>query len=409
MKRFIDETLKVWKNRKRRKPLIVRGARQVGKTYSIQKFGKDEFYNDILTVNFEKKPSLISVFDNDIEVKKIISELGFIFNHRIIPGKTLLFFDEIQNCPRALLALRYFYEELPELHVIAAGSLIEFALSNISFPVGRVQFCEMFPLTFPEYLMGINRDDLIELILSPPEILPDSIHSLLLKELEYFFIIGGMPEAVNVYIDTSEIIESREVQSEICNTYRQDFSRYAPHSDKRCLEQVFNATARNVGAQIKYSRLTDAYSNPTIKKAFELLLKARVITRVSSCKHVGIPLSASINGRIFKSIMVDMGLMHELSGLHSQINVSNLNLMAIYQGALAEQFVGQEILAAAGSNELYYWSRDSRNSSAEIDFIQSTDNSSIIPIEVKRGPSGRLKSMHLFGSSRISVKERIFL
>ena len=201
MQRIIEEKLAKWKDSTRRKPLIVRGARQVGKTYSIQKFGRSKFTN-LVTVDLEKERQLHSIFEADLKPDRIRSELEVVLNEKITPHKCLLFFDEIQSCPRAIMALRYFYEEIPDLHVIAAGSLLEFSMSDISFPVGRIQFLDMNPLTFPEYLLAIGRKDAADIVLSEPKAVSDSIHRLLLDELRKYCFVGGMPESIKVYIES---------------------------------------------------------------------------------------------------------------------------------------------------------------------------------------------------------------
>ena len=291
------------------------------------------------------------------------------------------------------MALRYFYEECPELHVIAAGSLLEFAAKDFSFPVGRVQFLNMFPMNFVEFLLAAGKTIATYIIQSPPDKQPDSVHTMLLDELRKYFFVGGMPECVKEYIRTGKIRDSFEVQAELANAYRQDFSKYAPYSDKRCLNAVFSFTAKSVGQQIKYSRMAEGYTNPTIKKAFDLLCLAQVICKVPSASAAGLPLTVSASERKFKALMVDIGLMQNLCGMPVDMEYVKTDLLAIYQGAMAEQFVGQELLAA-GQNELYYWAREAKSSSAEVDFLV-VKNGKIYPIEIKSGASGKLKSLHL--------------
>jgi len=324
---------------------------------------------------------------------RIISELEILLNARIVPGKDLLFFDELQSCPRVIMALRYFYEEMPELHVVAAGSLLEFAMREIFFPVGRVQFLNMYPMNFTEFLRAAGKTAAAEIVLLKPAPQPKSVHRMLLDELRCYFFIGGMPESVLAYTESGKIREAFMVQSELVNAYRQDFSKYAPYSAKNCLNAVFSATARRVGQQIKYVQLAEGYSNPTIKKAFELLCLAQVIRKVSSASPSGRPLGASASATKFKASMVDIGLMQHLCGMSVDVEYSQTDLLAIYQGALAERFVGQEF-AAAGQDNLYYWARAAKSSSSEVDFLTVIRNK-ICPVEIKSGASGRLKSLHL--------------
>jgi len=392
MKRDIDSKLLEWKKRTRRKPLILRGARQVGKTYSLKKFGAS--FDSLALVDLEKNSKLHTVFDGDLSGPRLIADLEVMLGMKIIPGKTLLFIDEIQACPRAITALRYLYEDEPDLHVVAAESLLEFALQDISFPVGRVQFMTLRPLCFAEYLSAIGNEIAAEYVRSPPRQLLPRIHSALCDELRSYFFIGGMPESVEAYIGTGSLQESFEVQAEIIETYRLDFGKYAPRSDKLCLNNVLTSVGMSVGQQIKYAKLAEGYSNPTLRKAFDLLCMARVIEKVPSADPSGLPLGASASAKIFKALIVDIGLFRHLSGMPIDAEYGKSQLLSIFRGAMAEQFVGQE-MAVAQSEPLHYWSRRAKSSSAEVDYLAVIKNR-IHPVEVKSGPAGRLKSLHLF-------------
>jgi predicted AAA+ superfamily ATPase len=221
---------------------------------------------------------------------------------RITPGETLLFFDEIQACPRAITALRYFYEELPELHLIAAGSLLEFALDESSFPVGRVQFLSLYPLCFPEYLDAIGNAPAAEAILGDPAALTGSVHALLREELKRYFFIGGMPAAIQAYRETHSMRSAFDIQQEIAESYRMDFAKYTPRVDRFCLDAVFTSLSRQVGKQIKYSRLAEGYSNPTLKKAFDTLCLAQVARRIPAADPSGLPLGATASARTSGSL-----------------------------------------------------------------------------------------------------------
>jgi len=223
MERFVTKKLKYWKDQKHRKPLIIRGARQVGKTWSILNFGKNHFNGNVHVIDLEKHPDWHRVFEPDLDVKRILSEFEILLNTKIDPERDLLFFDEIQSCSRALMALRYFYEELPQLHIIAAGSLLEFAFKNISFPVGRVQFLNLHPMSFAEFLLAIGKDKLADIILSKTIKLSETIHNMLLAELRKYFFIGGMPECVRYFAETNSMRSAMEVQLDLINTFRQDF------------------------------------------------------------------------------------------------------------------------------------------------------------------------------------------
>lgn len=393
MDRFVVRKLLAWKTQERRKPLILRGARQVGKTWSVMDFGRNHFAGAVHVVDLEKRPDWHRLFEGNLDATRILSELEILLNARISPGHDLLFLDEIQSCPRAIMALRYFHEEIPELHVIAAGSLIEFAMQNLSFPVGRVQFLTLHPMSFAEFLLATGNAIAADVVLSPPRKQPETVHTLLLEELRRYLFIGGMPESIQAYAHSGKLRDAFEVQSELISAFRQDFSKYAPHADKRCLNAVLSSTARSVGHQIKYTSLAEGFTNPTIKKAFDLLCLAQVVSRVPAASPAGLPLGASASERKFKALMLDIGLMQHLCGMPVDVEFGRTDLLTIYRGAMAEQFVGQE-LVAAGQDPLYYWAREAKSSSAEVDYL-AVANGKILPVEIKSGAAGRLRSLHM--------------
>ena len=392
MYRFIDDFLIKWKTEKRRKPLIIRGARQVGKTYSITHFAANNFKN-LIKIDFEREPGLKNIFDHDLDPKRISKELELIKNIKIERENTLLFFDEIQECSNAIMSLRYFYEEMPELHIIATGSLLEFAMSEMSFPVGRIQFYEMHPLSFPEFLLASNKQNLFEHLIDKPHNLPETVHNLLLKDLKYYFFIGGMPESVKTYSETGSIRNCSEVHSEIVNSLRMDFAKYSPQVDKNCLNSALTEVARNVGKQTKYSSLAQGFSNPTLKKAYQALQMSKLIYQIKAINPIGFPVQL-ISGRIFKTALLDVGIMNFLCGIQPNEEFINSDLLSIYRGALAEQYVAQEF-AITQQNDVYYWERQARGSTAEVDFVIENNNK-WFPVEVKSGSSGALRSLHLY-------------
>jgi predicted AAA+ superfamily ATPase len=407
MKRNITKRLVEWQKKANRKPLLIRGARQIGKTYSIMEFGRTHFKGNVHIFNFEKHPEIHSIFEQNLDSVRILTELELILNKHIESGLDLLVFDEIQECPKAIMALRYFYEQIPNLHVIAAGSLLEFALQDISFPVGRLQLLHMQPMTFEEFLIANDKELLAEKIKQPNFQLSASVLELLNNELYTYFIIGGMPECVKIFIETGSLLDPINIQTDLIATFRQDFSKYAGHSDKRCLNSVLSSVAIKIGEQIKYSQLADNYSNPTIKKAFDLLETARLFTKVRAATPGGIPLGASATEKKFKTVFLDIGLLSNLNGFYSDKKVSKQKLIAAFRGKMAEQFVAQELRASVYEN-LYYWSRDTRGSSAEIDYLIEKEGE-IIPIEVKSGRSGRLKSLHLLLNKFTNIKTAFVL
>lgn len=407
MERFITKALEQWKLSKHRKPLILRGARQVGKTYSVEQFAKSAYPGTLHTVNLEKRPDLHSVFDADLDAIRILNALEVLLNVKIDPKRDVLFFDEIQACPPAITALRYFYEALPDLHVIAAGSLLEFALSDISFPVGRVQMLTLFPMCFAEYLMAVDKIRLAEVVLAKAQPLEHAIHRSIQEELRKYFFVGGLPECVKRYADTRRMADVSNVQDDLLATYRQDFHKYTPAVDAYCLNDVLTTAAGSVGQQIKYTRLSQAFSGPTNKRAFDVLCTARLLHKVRSASPSGLPLGAGMATSRFKALLLDIGLLTRLSGLQLHESMLHENLLGIFKGALAEQFAGQEFLCA-GQLDLFYWAREARGSTAEVDYLLAR-NGKIVPVEVKSGASGSLRSMHLLLESFPAIEDAFVL
>ena len=390
MKRLTEKQIIAWKDSPRRKPLIIRGARQVGKTWLVENCLAGQFEH-FVKVDLEQERLLHMAFGDSLDPWRMLDALEA-FTGRIIPGKTLLFIDEIQACPRAITALRYFYEKMPELHVLAAGSMLEFAFGEISVPVGRVQYLYLHPMTFYEYLLAMDKEVIAEKTITPQQDYSELIRSAIFDELKQYFFIGGMPEAVKAYRDTHSKLESFDVQSQILDSYREDFSKYKPQVKAACLDAVFTNAAKSVGEQIKYTHLYDGASGVTNHKAFDLLVKARVLHKISSCDPSGLPLGGS-RGKRFKACMLDIGLLQRLCGMDVQAELAQDNLMAMYRGKLAEQFVAQEMIAWH-SRDLYYWARNVKSSNAEIDYL-AVQKGKIYPVEVKSGPSGKLKSLHM--------------
>ncbi|MCK5820742.1 MAG: ATP-binding protein [Bacteroidales bacterium] len=401
MKRDIDEVFRSWKKEANRYPLLVRGARQVGKSYSIKKFGENEFDN-MVEVNFEQKPQYNTCFDT-LEPKIIIENLSVLSKSNIIPGKTLLFFDEIQDCPNAISALRYFYEQMPELHVIGAGSLLEFAISQEDFrmPVGRVQYLYMKPLSFLEFLDSIGENRSRKIIeTSTWDNLPSPvIHKHLISLIRKYSIIGGMPAVVSEYASTSNLDKCFRIQTIIIQTYRDDFGKYASKVKHKYLEKIFFAVPKMIGRKFKYSHVDASMQSRDLKGALELLEKAGVVLRIKQTSGEGLPLEANAKERHFKTIFLDIGLMQNMCGLSSEILFStDESFIKVNEGAIAEQLTAQELLAYRDyylSPALFYWAREARNSSAEIDYIIPS-GSYALPIEVKAGKTGSFRSMHIY-------------
>ncbi len=408
MDRDIEQDLLQWKQKINHMPLLLRGARQVGKSFIVDKFGRAHFDN-VVTVNFEQDPALARCFDT-LHPNEIILALSLTLHQPIEPGKTLLFLDEIQDCPHAIRSLRYFKEQYPQLHVIGAGSLLEFTLNQEDFrmPVGRVQSLYLKPLSFKEFLSAVGYVDLRNFLeqveLTQP--ISEPVHQTLLKLVRHYMVLGGMPGVLQAYLSTVvvsanmtrtyNLIEPQLQQTILLSTYRQDFSKYTKHTQIQYVQRVFEKAPGLVGSHVKYANVDPAARSHHIKSALELLQHAGLIYPIYSTAASGLPLITLMNEKKFKIVFLDIGLMARASHLDAEL-LLNDNLLLINRGAMAEQFVGQELLAYAppvDAPQLYFWCREKKSSMAEVDFI-TTFKSTIIPIEVKAGSTGQLKSLQL--------------
>lgn len=385
----------------------MRGMRQTGKTWCLQEFASASFPEGIRLIDFEHSRKWQAVFEPDLDPKRIVTELEFLLGQPIRAGQTMLVFDEVQQCPRALASLRYFFEQMPDLHVAAAGSLLDFALEDVSFPVGRVQFLDLFPMTFGEFLLATGRVPMADILLAPPCLVPPAIHEALLQELRRYWMIGGMPRCVQTWVETQSVLDVRAEQDNMLSAFRQDFSKYTPKVDHHCLDTVWENAAKAVGTQIAYARLDPAYSGTTNKKAFQVLSMARLLRPVYAASAAGLPLGCVASPRI-KAILGDIGLMQSICGRTAADEWAEPDLLAIYRGSLAEQFVGQELAASFSRHEPHWWKREARNSSAEVDYLVELHNG-IQPIEVKSGKAGSLKSLHQLLKDHPGCRDGIIL
>jgi hypothetical protein len=399
MNRDIYQSLKEWKELNRRRPLLLRGARQTGKTFIVQQFGKEEF-EDIIYINFERNPEYKAIF-NTFEPLEITEKIILFTTKKPEAGKTLLFLDEIQECPEAIVSLRYFYEEMPGLHIIGAGSLLEFALKseNFKMPVGRVQYLYIYPMNFGEFLDALGESALRKYLLNFSNLakIPKEIHEKLNETVRKYYVLGGMPGVVNEYITSRDIIKCQRIQRSIIDTYIDDFAKYSKVSSHALLKKVFHSIPGMTGQKFVYAHVDRGVKSEKIKEALELLETAGILTRVRQTSGSGLPLSSNVHESIFKIIFLDIGLFHAVSGVYSQ-TVKEKDFNAIFKGAVAEQFVGQELIAYQSpytKAEIFYWGRRAKSSTAEIDYLIEKDGQ-IIPIEVKSGPTGRMKSLHMF-------------
>ncbi len=396
MKRFAEQCLLEWKNRSGRKPLIVRGARQTGKTYLIDRFAEQHFEN-FLKIDFEFDAEAKSVFETP-DPEKIVAELSLLYDRDIVAGRTLLFLDEIQACPPAIFSLRYFYEKMPELHVVAAGSLLEFALRdfNYSMPVGRIEFLQLNPMTFEEFLLAHNPKLLSFLQnLSIREGISPAIHQKARELLRLFFFIGGMPEAVASFVRNRNFLEVQRIQNGVATTMQHDFAKYGSRLDQDVLRKTLRFVPGNIGRKVKYVNIDRDIRSAVLKDALGQLALSKAIHLVRKTAGNGLPLDAESSADIFKAIFLDIGLANNISGLKL---AETDELIAVYEGRLAEQFVGQELLNSGQwfeEKELFYWAREKKNANAEIDYLLAHRNR-VVPVEVKAGKTGGLKSLHLF-------------
>jgi predicted AAA+ superfamily ATPase len=404
MKRDVLEDLDGWFDRESRKPLIVRGARQVGKTWVVREFAKNRFSN-LVEINFDLNPEKAGLFASR-DVEQIVRLLAVDMDTELIPGKTLLFLDEIQSAPEVIPLLRYFYEKMPELHVIAAGSLLEFVLSEHTFsmPVGRIEYLFMGPMSFSEFLTANGNETLRRFLgdyqLGDP--LPQSIHETLLGLLKVYCAVGGMPAAVRAYARKGDVRLATREQSSILQTYRDDFSKYGARIDARRLGTVFDAIPRLVGQKLKYVNIDRNERAKPLADSVEMLEMARVVYCVTHSAGNGIPLGAEINGKDRKPLFLDVGLLCCSLGLKvTELHLAE-DLILVNSGAVAEQFAGQHLLYAGESYaepEIYYWNREQRSSSSEVDYLFA-HGSQVVPVEIKAGKAGSLKSLHVFAAEK---------
>ncbi|MBX7149794.1 AAA family ATPase [bacterium] len=396
--------LEQWKNRPNRKPLIIRGARQVGKSYLVKLFAQKNFENYI-EINFEKDPTVGDYFLNE-SIDKILALLQAHTNKKIVPNKTLLFFDEIQACPHVFAKLRYFYEEKPEIPIIAAGSLLEFLFTSHEFsvPVGRIEYLHLGPLTFEEFLKAQNEDALLDFIgtYTLQQTIPQPLHNKLMDKVRQFTLVGGMPEVVAHFIQYNDYQEVDRIKSNLIETYEEDFSKYKKKVDVGRLAKVYRKVPSLVCKKLKYVHIDPNERAKDLSDAIHLLSMAKIIYKVHHSASNGIPLGADINEKFFKLLYLDVGLLTAATGL-SLVDIEHAGeLNLINQGAISEQWIGQHLLYAEPNYQapqLYYWIREKKGAAAEIDYV-IPQGPHIIPVEVKSGKTGRLKSLSVFAGEK---------
>ena len=399
LQRNIDNELFTWKSETNRKPLLLRGARQVGKSSAVRNLSKHFTY--FIELNFDENPALSKLFENNQLVDDVCEQLAIYSKTPVIAGETLLFFDEIQSCIPAISMLRYFYEKKPDLHVIAAGSLLEFAMSEIpSHAVGRVRSMFLFPFSFNEFLTALGENALLALIEKSNSDKPvnELIHQKIILYLRRFFIIGGMPEAVSVYKQTGDLLKVQNILNDLFISFQEDFSKYKKKIPTERIIEVFYAVIQQVGSKFTYSYPNATQNNNQVKEVLVLLQKAGLIIPVTHTAANGIPLGAETNPKKRKFLMLDTGIYQRSLGLNLTQLFNEEQMGFVNRGGMAELHAGLEIIkngSCYSKPELYYWQRESRNSQAEVDYIiQKQDE--IIPFEVKAGTKGAMQSLYIF-------------
>jgi predicted AAA+ superfamily ATPase len=405
LKRFAETTLAQWFQTPRKKPLIIRGARQVGKSTLVRQFAAAQNLS-LCEVNLERHPYLDAIFKS-MDIRRAILELESIAGKPILAPNTLLFLDELQATPSAIPLLRYFYEDVPDLPVICAGSLLEFALKDrhLSMPVGRITYLHLGPMTFTEFLMALGETSLVEQLdgYRLETQWPIATHQKLAQRQREFLLVGGMPEAVLAFSETQRLQDAQQIQENILATFHDDFGKYTPSKSTLLrLQAVYKNLPSRVCQKMTYTHLLPGESSRETKEALSLLSLAKLVTRVTHTSASGIPLGAQENPLLFKTLFLDIGLVSKACGLDwpaiGQLDSQRL----VNEGALAEQFIGQHLLYQAGgliSPSLYYWVREEKSQNAEVDFVVSSGDW-IVPVEVKSGTSGRLKSLQVFSLTK---------
>jgi predicted AAA+ superfamily ATPase len=399
MKRHIDQYLLEWKSNPSRKVLLIRGARQVGKTYSVRELGKSFRY--YLEINLESDKAVHHFFQYDLSPDEIRRNLSAYYNIPVIDGETLVFFDEIQACIPSISALRFFYEKAPFLHVVAAGSLLEFALKEIpSFGVGRIENLFMYPMSFDEFLLASKQENLIEMKKDgrPDHPINPAIHQRLIEFLKQFLLTGGLPEVINTFIETNDLRRSQNVLDQLIIGLEDDFAKYKKLVPVSRIREVFQAVVQQSGNKFNISRASDSADHRQVKEALGLLEMAGLVYRVHHTAASGLPLGAQINPNKYKVILYDHGVFQRLLGLSLSEHLLATDFSLINKGNLAEQYAGTELLKLqppANRTQLFYWHRETRGSNAEVDYIIQ-QNENIFPVEVKSGTQGKMQSLRVF-------------
>lgn len=406
MYRMAIEKLLKWKESKRRKPLIIEGARQVGKTWLMKEFGR-QAYADTVYINFDSNSRMAELFASDLDTDRLLMGLELYAGRKINSDSTLLIFDEVQEVPRALTSLKYFYENAPQYHIVCAGSLLGIALhQGTSFPVGKVDFLKLYPLSFKEYLMAVDKERFAELLNRQDYQMIAGFRQTYTDALKHYYFVGGMPEAVQSFAENKDFNEVRAVQKRILSAYEQDFSKHAPNEMVPKIRMLWNSIPSQLAKENKkfiYGLLRKGARAKEYETAIMWLSDCGLVHKVSRVNAAGIPLKAYEDLKAFKLFLVDVGLLGCMAGLHQRILLDGNDLFTEFKGALTEQYVCQQLKTIEDLG-VYYYTND--RGSCEVDFIVDTGER-IIPVEVKAEMNLRAKSLKVYQekfSPEVSVR-----
>ena len=395
MYRIAIEKLYKWKNSKRRKPLIIEGARQVGKTWLMKEFGK-QAYADTVYINFDSNSRMADLFSADLDTDRLIMGLELYAGRKINPENTLLIFDEVQEVPRALASLKYFYENAPQYHIVCAGSLLGSALhQGTSFPVGKVDFLKLYPLSFSEFLMATGNERFAELLKNQDYEMITSFKQTYIDALKHYYFVGGMPEAVQSFAESKDFNEVRAIQKRILAAYEQDFSKHAPNEIVPKIRMLWNSIPSQLARENKkfiYGLVREGGRAREYETAIMWLSDCGLVHKVSRVNAAGIPLKAYEDLKAFKLFIVDVGLLGCMTGLRQRTLLDGDDLFVEFKGALTEQYVCQQLKTIEDLG-VYYYTND--RGSCEIDFVVDTGEQ-IVPIEVKAETNLRAKSLKTY-------------
>lgn len=395
MYRMAIKQLQKWKTKKQRKPLIIRGARQVGKTWLMKEFGASE-YSSTVYVNFDNNERMKTLFEGSLEIERLITGLELYAGHKIDPDNTLLIFDEVQEVPKALTSLKYFNEDAPQYQIVCAGSLLGVALhQGTSFPVGKVEFLDLYPLSFSEFMMAMGKEQYVKLLQKRDFDMATTFKQDYTDLLKHYYYVGGMPEAVQVFANNRDFNEVREIQRRILEAYEQDFSKHAPNETVPRIRMLWNSIPAQLAKENKkfiYGLIKEGARAKEYELAMLWLTDCGLVHKVHRVTTPNLPLKAYEDLKAFKLFLVDVGLLSCMVGLRQDVLLDGNELFKEFKGALTEQYVLQQLKTIKGLN-VYYWTAE--RGTAEVDFV--IDNGSgVIPIEVKAEVNLQAKSLKVY-------------